>query len=751
MADKSPSPRPVSARRAAEGARKPRTRAGRWVRRVGLTLGIGLLTLAIAGAGMLIVLYQQTKLPNPNSDFQTQTTFVFYNDSRTKMGNFAVQNRIMLGEDQIPQVVKNAVVAAENRSFWTDPGISVPGMARAAIAILGGGDMQGGSTITQQYIKILYLNSERNLQRKLKELMLASKMGKEVPKTEILTGYLNTIYFGRGAYGIEAASRAYFNTPAAKLTLPQAAVLASVLNNPSLFDPSGGKQNVNRLLDRYRYVLAGMLEMNTITGAQHDAAAAALPKFPDVPVSNRYGGPQGFLMKMVEAELADRGFTESQINGGGLNVTTTFDKKLQDAAVATAQKYTTRAAQDASPAQRAADLHVALASVDTTNGAVLALYGGPDYVKDSRNWATTDRASASTFKAYALVAGLRHGFTLDDRFRGDTFTPPGDSTPVRNEFNHQYGPVSLLRATEDSINTAFVDMVTQIDNGPAEVIKAANDAGVPTGAGWDENDRIALGTAEVSPLENAAGFATFANDGKYNASHVVAKVTDQAGRVLYQAKAAPSDKISLDVASNVNRALSAVVDQGTGARVRDLGHAAAGKTGTSGVGDAITSAWFVAYTRQISTAVMYVAGSQGQSDLDPYKRPGDGTFFGGTYPAMTWLDYMSVAMAGRPELSFTPAASLKPSATPKPASSTPFASTPPASSPAASSPPVSTPPPASSSAPAPSTTRTTPPAPTPPAASSTAPAPPPTSASVPPSQSAPASSGQPPIPPTPSG
>lgn len=628
-----------------KGGRHPVLRKVLW----GLLVVV--LVLALIATVAVAVFYRRTDLPDPNKDFQSNTSFVYYNDSTTKLGSFSIQNRQSIPYSEMPQSIKDAVVSAENRSFWTDPGISPSGIVRAAWTIARGGEVQGGSTITQQYIKVLYLSQERTMQRKLKELVLAVKMGKQVPKEDILAGYLNTIYFGRGAYGIQAASKAYFNEDASKLTVPQAAVLASIINSPSLFDPSDGKASRERLLNRYRYVLDGMREMGSINQAEYDRDARALPTFPDVPINNRWAGPRGYLLKMVQSELLDHGFTDSQINGGGLTVTTTFDPRLQAKAVEVAEKYRKEAGANAG-AQGAKNLHPAIASVKVGTGEVLALYGGPDFVTQPRNWATTARPAASTFKTYAAIAGMRNGFSLRSSLDGDTFTPKGDSVPVRNEFNEQYGTVSLLTATEKSINTAFVDMVSQIKDGPAQVIKAANDTGVPKAEGWDANNRIALGTAEVSPLNQAAGYATIANEGTRVPTHVIAKVTDASGKVLYTANHGGTNAIPKDITHDTTYALEHVVEEGTGRAVSDLGFEVAGKTGTSGVGDDITSAWFVAYTRQISTAVMYVAGDGGNSDLDPYRRPGDSTFFGGTYPALTWADYMRVAMEGLPRESF---------------------------------------------------------------------------------------------------
>ena len=455
---------PVEDPRAAARARRKRMSRGRRILiRVLQTLGILTILSMISACAVVFVGYQTTDRPDPNADFETATTFVYYNDGKAELGTFAVQNRQPIAFDEMPETMKQAVVSAENRTFWEDKGISFRGMFRAAWTIARGGELQGGSTITQQYIKILYLTSDRTLTRKFRELFLAYKINKQMTKEEILAGYLNTIYFGHGAYGLQAASQAYFKLDAEQLNAQQAAFLTTVINNPSLYDPSE-EQNADRILKRYRYVLWSMGEAGHLTQTQVVAYSQQLPEFPKVKINERYGGPKGFLLKMVERELSAAGFDESQISGGGLKITTTFDKQAQNAAVEAAQSHTRQAADAVD--RKARNLHAAIASVDVNTGEVLALYGGPDYVENSRNWATTPRPTASTFKAYALAAGLEDGFSLNSTFNGNTFTPPGDSKTIRNEYSHQYGSaVTLTRATADSINTAFVDMVGQMGQG----------------------------------------------------------------------------------------------------------------------------------------------------------------------------------------------------------------------------------------------------------------------------------------------
>ena len=676
----------------------------RWKRRLLTALKvttIGVLVIALLGIGVVAVAYSRTNLPDANAAFLTNKSNVYYRDGTTLLGSFADQNRTTIPYSDMPQSIKDAVVAAENRTFWTDKGISPTGILRAMWGILRGTSaLGGGSTITQEYIKILYLTSDQTASRKFTEVLLAIKMGRSMPKEQILAGYLNTIYFGRGAYGIQAAAKAYFNVDAKDMTLQQSVALAAILNNPSLYDPSDGAKNVARLTTRYAYVLSGMVQMGTITQAEADAAQA-LPVFPDVPTSSRYGGPKGFLLKMVDAELATDGFDAATISGGGLQITTTFDAAAQAAAVASAQKYTEAAATGAKAKQDPAQLHAAIASVAVGTGEVLALYGGPDYVASSRNWATTDRPAASTFKAYAVVAGLRNGFSLRSTFNGNTFTPKGDTSTIRNEFNTQYGTVSLVKATADSINTAFVDLTQQIPNGPAQVIKAANDAGVTTGAGWDANNRIALGTAEVSPLDQATGYATLGNGGTYVPSHVIKEVKDATGKVLFTSNVASQANIDPNIAKDTTFALENVVNEGTGAKVASLGRQIAGKTGTADVAGHIVSSWFIGYTKQVSTAVMFVAGDGGNGSLDPYARKGDSAFFGGTYPALTWLDYMKVATDGQPKLTLDAPVYVNGSATPTPSptpTNTPTPTAPPSSAPASTAPPTTSKPSTSTTA-----------------------------------------------------
>ncbi|MGB3954495.1 MAG: transglycosylase domain-containing protein [Brooklawnia sp.] len=645
------------------GKRK-RSVFGNVMRALLIILLAGALTLTVGG----LVFYERASLPDANAEFETQTTRLYFRDGSTELGQLAVQNRTVIGFDEMPQSIKDAVVAAEDRTFWTNRGIDVKGLSRAAWGIIRNQEIVGGgSTITQQYIKIRYLTSEQTLDRKLTELALAVKMNHAASKEQVLEGYLNTIYFGRGAYGVQAAAQVFFGVDAADLTVPQSAALAAIINQPSALDPANGEQSQAALLERYNYVLDGMLDpVGAISQAEYDEYYDQLPEFPHIPADNVYGGPNGFLIKMATDELEVNGFTPEQINGGGLSIYLTVDAEMQQAAIDAAESTVTQAVAAGRPDADPNGLHVGLASIEVGTGEILALYGGRDYVENSRNWATTPRYAASTFKVWGAVAGLRNGFGLQSTLQGNSYTPPGDSVPVHNDSGVNYGVSTLLKAIIDSSNTTFVDMVTRIPNGTEEVIRAANDGGIPEHESWQaQMNRLVLGAGEVTALDNATGFATLANNGVLNDTHIVAEVRDANGNVIHSGNTEGEQTIEEEVTRDVTYALS----QAVAGSVRNAvgGRAVAGKTGTEGVSvgqqgvtETVTrAAWLVGYTKQLATSVVMVAGESGNDNLDVYG-PGGSTFYGAGYPTTVWNAYMSRAVAGMEFLPFDPPANIQP-------------------------------------------------------------------------------------------
>jgi membrane peptidoglycan carboxypeptidase len=666
--------------RSTKKTRRPRTRKEQ-AKRLGLFAFIGFVVLGLFGVAGAFVAYKSVDIPNPNEEFLTETTKVYYAGGKTQLGLFAEQKRESIPYEEMPQYVKDAVVAAENRSFWTDEGIDPKGILRAAFSNASGGTTQGASTITQQYVKILYLTQDRTYTRKAKEAILSLKIKNQLSKQEILEGYLNTIYFGRSAYGIQAAAHAYFGVPAKDLNLRQSAMLAAVLNNPYSLDPANGKEAKAKLEDRYQYVLDGMAKMGTIEAGEAAEAAESLPKFPKIRQSEQYGGQRGHVLTMVRNELLRLGFSEEEINGGGLRITTTFTRKAMEAARA--------GVAEERPEGFGKHLHVGVASVEPGSGAVRGLYGGHDFLQSQINWAVAGGQAGSTFKPFAVAAGLKAGYSLKDTFDGNSPYLVGEED-FENQGDRDYGRVSLLRATQDSINTAFINLTDDLPGGGQAIIDTANDMGIPpikpandpygfptSTPGLNADVQVGLGSQTVSPINMANGYATIANKGVAAEAYIIEKVVDRDGVVRFDHKVTKKRAISEDIAADTSYALQQVVKAGSGTAALALGRPAAGKTGTAtnGKGE-VSSAWFTGYTPQLATAVMYVRG-KGNEQLQGWLPE----YFGGSYPARTWTAVMEKALEGEeieefpppawvdgdaPESGHEPAPPPKPKPTPKP-------------------------------------------------------------------------------------
>lgn len=637
--------------------RAGRGRIHRWIPSWRFVL-TSFLFVGAVGVGALVTAYARTEIPEASAFALAQTTTVYYSDGTTEMGKFVENNREIIGSDEIPDVVKDAVVAAEDRTFWENAGVDVKGMARALWINVTTGKRQGGSTITQQYAE-RYLGDETvtDYVGKLKEALLSLKLGQQADKEEILSGYINTIYFGRGAYGIQTAAQAYFGVDAKDLTTAQAVLLAGVIPSPNNFDPRTSESDAKR---RFDYVRDSMVVTGALTQAEADKLK--MPKTIEVKRSNSLAGPRGYLLDMVRREVVAAGLTTNEdIGAVGLKIVTTIDRKDQAALQETIQK---EGLLDGS----SKNLRAAAVALDAGTGAIRALYGGEDYTKVQQNRVTQDRAQAgSTFKPFTLVAALEAGHTLEDRFDGRSGrTFEGVKNPVRNFGDRSWGNISLLTATENSVNTPFVELNLELT--PKVTNEVAIRAGIPADTPDLKNvPSSVLGVAAVHPIDMAESYGTLASGGLHNDPYIVESVRRIGGDSdIYRGSQAPERVIEADVVAETTYALTQVVQRGSGATAKQLGRPVAGKTGTSNQN---RSAWFVGYTPQVVTAVaLYQSGKDGnQESIDPFR--GYPEITGSTAPLDIWTSYMAKALDGVPVVDF-PARAVPerptPTATPNP-------------------------------------------------------------------------------------
>ncbi|MEY2841872.1 MAG: hypothetical protein RLY74_1013, partial [Actinomycetota bacterium] len=599
------------------------------------------LFFAISGAALFTFAYFNTDIPDPNEYVNSQATIIQYADG-DEIGRIGAQNRTIIPLAKIPLDLRHAVLAAEDKGFYSQGAFNPIAILRGAINTALGRGLQGGSTITQQYAKTAFLTADRTIQRKIRELIIAIKLENQLSKDEIFENYLNSIYFGRGAYGVETGSQVYFGKSVDQLTIPQAAVLASILRSPGYYDPDFREGNRERLEARYKYTLANMVDEGWLTKEDETKFTEKLPDIRPRISTGQLAGNKGHLIEAVRKELNVLGFPDEELMVGGLVVRTTLEKAAQTAAEAAVFRQ--------APKDAPADLHIGLVSIRPGTGEIVAMFGGKDYLERQLNDATQAITQAgSTFKPFALIAALEQGISLQSIWNGDgpkifdDFI--GRPYEVSNYGNKSFGDVTLLAASASSINTVYVPLGIKV--GVDKVIDAARRAGIPESVVMFPSPSVVLGVSSPRVIDVANSFATFAANGVRAKPILIKEVLGSNKGLLYQSRIETEQVFDESIMADLNYALGEVVRAGTAtSALRSFGRPAAGKTGTS---QQNASAWFTGYTPQLATSIAFFRDDATQS-LNGIG--GLTSVTGGSFPARIWSAYMKVALRGEPELDF---------------------------------------------------------------------------------------------------
>ncbi|WP_406304053.1 penicillin-binding protein [Streptomyces sp. NBC_00885] len=664
----------------------------RWVPSWKLVTG---LTLGFVGSLMAAatIAYAMVEIPDPQLTAKAQNNVYLWADGSQMAATGGEINRQIIPIEQIPKDMQDAVISAENKTFENDSGIDPMGIARALKNMATGGQTQGGSTITQQYVKNAMLGDQsQTLTRKFKELFISIRVGTDLEKPEIMAGYLNTSYYGRGAYGIQAAARTYYGVDAKKLDAGQCAFLASLLKGATYYDPAGSTDidpaatadaNKARAVERWNWILDEMVKDRRLPPEKRPKPTAF--PMPNKPTKKaQLGGQVGYLVDLAKSYFLnnnDQNIDANMLSQGGYTIRTTFEKDKVDKLKAAVKKV-----QDANikPKKRPdTDTHVQFggASVDPETGAIVAIYGGEDATKHFTNNANETGAQVgSTFKPFVLAAAMRDG-VRDPKLQEEQGTSERhivdpdkskysgknklkikdyDGSVWRNEKQQEwlqtndggesYGDIDLREAMVHSANSPFVQL--GMDIGIKTVRQAAVDAGLLESSLNKSNvPSFSIGISSPSAIRMAGAYATFAANGKQNDPFSVTRVENEKGTV-YEHEVKPKQRFTTAVASNVTDVLRSVVDEpeGTGRNARIPGREVAGKTGTT---DGNKSAWFVGYTPQLSTAIdMYRLDDNEKNKkrkfLEMYGTGGQDKIHGASFPSEIWQTYMSDALKGQP-------------------------------------------------------------------------------------------------------
>ena len=633
-------------RRRRHAPRKKRSQKGfrAWLRRWWWVF------VVVPASGMLLVLgtlfYVYTQLELPNTPPPLQTTYLYDRDGRQIATLHAGVDRTIIPLSEMPTTLRNAILAAEDQDFYEHGGIDPIGIVRAAWTdVVAGEVVQGASTITQQVVKNVYAGEyrededgnrtyvvpPRSFGQKVREALLAIKVEQEFTKDEILATYLNTVYFGHGAYGVQAAAQTYWQKDASELTLLESATLAGVVQSPSLYDPTIDPAGAQ---DRRNYVLGRMVAAGYLD-AERAAELEDLPvRTDEIPLGLSFPDKLGYFLDHTRREL-ERLYPSSSVFGGGLRVTTTIDLDMQ------------RAAQEAvaSRLPTPGDPDAALVAIDPRTGEIRAMYGGKNFNKEHVNLATgqggTGRQSGSAFKPFALVAALEQRYSLESRWYGPSSIEipdpicytDGGPWEVGNASDSENGTFSLLSATTHSVNTVYAQVAAAV--GPTAIVDVAERMGIRSDL--EPVCSITLGTQSVTPLDMANAYATLAARGVRHRATPIAEIADPGGDTR-EVGGRGQQVIQRNDADLATYALETVISSGTGTNA-SIGRPAAGKTGTN---QEYRDAWFCGYVPQLATCV-WVGHAEGQISMTSVE--GFSPVYGGTIPALIWHDFMTAATA----------------------------------------------------------------------------------------------------------
>ncbi|WP_443043746.1 transglycosylase domain-containing protein [Streptomyces sp. GS7] len=637
-----------------------------WKQVAGMSVAVIGLIVGAAGVGLALV-----QVPDENKAATSQNNVYLWADGKV-MARDGETNRQNIKISEIPMSMQNAAISAENASFRTDSGVDPMGILRALVNMAKGGDTQGGSTITQQYVKNAMLSQEQTITRKFKELFISIKVGSLMDKPSILQGYLNTSYFGRGAYGIQAAAQAYYGKNASQLKPDEGAFLASLLKGANLYDPAGGtgpgatpEQNTQRVKARWSWILDREVDNHLMPKDERATYTKfPMPKAPK-PVASK-SGQIGYLIDVAKKYVLKQGnISEALFDKGGYTVQTTFDEKKTNELAAAVQKVDKHYIDPQKRPEKDKYVQFGGASVVPGDGRIVALYGGDGYDKGhfSNNADTYGVPVGSTWKPFVLAAAMKYGtiahsgtpVSPDSKYNGDDHlkvrNPDGsivlkkDNSPFYqvNESNYPWGYITLRKAMEQSVNTPYVQL--GMDVGMDKVKEMAQAAGIAPGS-FDKNlnPSFALGTSTPSAIRMADAYGTFAASGTSVEPYSVTKVMSQGEEVKGFDKPKPQTAMDANIANNVTDVLKNVIENGTATTAKKLGMPAAGKTGTT---DENKSAWFVGYTKQLSTAItMFREDAQNPRQLSMNGVGGFDSIHGGALPTEVWTQYMLQAMEG---------------------------------------------------------------------------------------------------------